>query len=142
MTIRSDNDLAGLRSIGALVGQARDLMAEAVQVGMTTQELDDIGAEFLRGHGATSAPQSVYQFPGFNCISLNDEIVHGVPGKRKIQPGDLVKIDVTARLDGYIADSATTVLVPPEQEQGRKLLDCAKAAFARAMNVVKVGAKV
>jgi len=142
MTVRSDRDLEGLREIGSLVAQARDLMAGAVCVGMSTKELDEVGAQFLKGHGATSAPQTVYKFPGFNCISVNDQVVHGVPSAREIQPGDLVKIDVTAALHGYIADSATTVLVPPEREEGRKLLECAKAAFARAIRVVKVGTKV
>jgi methionyl aminopeptidase len=142
MTVRSDADLAGLRAIGSLVAQARDLMAGSVRVGMTTADLDDIGAEFRRGHGATSAPQTVYQFPGFNCISVNDEVVHGVPGSRQIYAGDLVKIDVTAGLDGFIADSATTVLVPPEEEESRRLFACAQAAFAKAMNVIKTGNKV
>jgi methionyl aminopeptidase len=109
---------------------------------MTTAELDDIGANFLRQHGATSAPQSVYKFPGFNCISLNEEIVHGIPGNRAIAAGDLVKIDVTAELNGYIADTATTVLVPPETNEATRLLGCAKAAFDRAMKVMKVGVRV
>lgn len=142
MTVRSDGELAGLRAIGTLVAQARDLMAESVREGMTTAELDEVGAEFLRRHGATSAPQTVYRFPGFNCISLNEQVVHGVPGDRRIAAGDVVKIDVTAELNGFIADSATTVLVPPVHEEGRRLLDCAKAAFGRAMDVVKAGVKV
>ncbi len=142
MTVHSDKDLEGLREIGSLVAQARDLMAGAVRPRMTTAELDDVGAQFLRSHGATSAPQTVYKFPGFNCISVNDQVVHGVPSGREIQPGDLVKIDVTAGLNGYIADSATTVLVPPEIEEGRKLVECAKAAFASAIKAVKVGSKV
>lgn len=142
MTIRYGQELAGLRAIGKLVAQARDLMASSVRVGMTTAELDEIGADFLKGNGATSAPHTFYNFPGFNCISVNDQVVHGVPGSRKICEGDLVKIDVTAGLDGYIADSATTVLLPPEQEEGRRLLACAKAAFDRAMKVIKIGEKV
>jgi methionyl aminopeptidase len=142
MTVRSDGELAGLKTIGRLAAEARDLMASSVRVGMTTAELDKIGANFLREHGATSAPQSVYNFPGFNCISLNDEIVHGIPGDRAVAPGDLVKIDVTADLNGYIADTATTVLMAPEHEESRRLLECAKAAFARAMRVIKPGIKV
>jgi methionyl aminopeptidase len=142
MTVRSDGELAGLKTIGHLAAEARDLMSSSVRVGMTTSELDDIGANFLRQHGATSAPQSVYKFPGFNCISLNEEIVHGIPSKRAIAPGNMVKIDVTAELDGYIGDTATTVLMPPEKEEGRRLLECAKAAFERAIRVIKSGVKV
>jgi methionyl aminopeptidase len=139
MTIRSTHDLDALEKIGALVAQARDKMRDAVRAGMTTAELDLIGEHFLQAQGARSAPQMVYQFPGFNCISVNDEVVHGIPGNRAIAPGDLVKIDVTAELDGYIADSATTVLVPPENRRGRKLLACAQAAFRRAMRFAKAG---
>gem|GEM_PF-5488393 len=80
---------------------------------MTTAELDAVGAGFLRRQGARSAPQLTYQFPGFNLISVNEEIVHGLPGLRCLAPDDAVKIDVTAELGGYIADSATTVLLPP-----------------------------
>ena len=88
-------------------------MRAAVRPGMTTEQLDDVGAAFLRRHGARSAPQLTYDFPGFNCISVNDEVVHGVPGRARASPGDVLKIDVTAELDGYIADSAITVVLPP-----------------------------
>ena len=86
-------------------------MAAAVAPGVTTAALDEVGARFLRGQGAESAPQAIYSFPGFCCISVNDEVVHGVPGPARSAAGDLVKLDVTARLDGYIADTAVTVPV-------------------------------
>src|SRR5215813_4515669 len=106
MTIESKSDLSGMRAVGRLVALALREMREAVQPGMSTEQLDDVGAKFLRRHGARSAPQLTYDFPGFNCISVNDEVVHGVPGPRRIKGGDVVKIDVTAELDGLIADSA------------------------------------
>ncbi len=133
MTIESNGDLTGMRAVGRLVGLALLEMKNAVRPGMTTAQLDDVGAAFLRRHGARSAPQITYDFPGFNCISVNDEIVHGVPGPRKILAGDVVKIDVTAELDGLIADSAITVLVPPVASHGRKLAHCAKSAFDLAL---------
>ena len=108
VTIDSKCDLAGMRAVGRLVGRALREMKTRVRPGMTTEQLDDVGAKFLRKHGARSAPQLTYDFPGFNCISVNDEIVHGVPGPRVLAAGDVVKIDVTAELDGYIADSAIT----------------------------------
>lgn len=106
---------------------------------MTTAELDAIGAEVFERHGARSAPQLVYDFPGVNCISINDEAVHGIPGGRLIEPGDLIKIDVTAELDGYIADAAVTVALPPGPVLHEELRDCAEAAFGRAVAVARVG---
>jgi len=142
MTISSKEDLAGMTRVGKLVGEAIQEMKAAAKPGMTTAELDEIGADFLRRHGARSAPQLTYKFPGFNLISVNEQIVHGVPGPRRLEPGDVVKIDVTAELGGYIADSATTVLLPPVSPVGRKLRKCAKAAFEKALAVAHVGRQV
>ncbi len=139
MTVKSSEELDGLRKIGAIVAEARDLMRDSVRPGMTTMELDDIGARFMTARGARSSPQMVYSFPGYSCISVNDEVVHGVPCDRRIAPGDLVKVDVTAELEGFVADSAITVLVPPERQQGKRLLACARAAFQRAMKYARAG---
>jgi len=135
MTIQSNNDLAGMRAAGVLVGQTLREMRSAVEPGMTTEQLDDIGAAFLQQRGARSAPQLTYDFPGFNCISVNDEVVHGIPGPRVLRPNDVVKIDVTAELDGYIADAAITVVLPPGTARANGLAQCAEAAFMKAMKV-------
>jgi methionyl aminopeptidase len=142
VTIKSKSDLSSMRAVGKLVGQALREMRAAVRAGMTTEQLDDIGAAFLRRRGARSAPQLTYDFPGFNCISVNDEVVHGVPGARVLRPGDVVKIDVTAELDGFIADSAITVVIPPVSAQSRSLTECARAAFDRAMTVAVAEARI
>lgn len=143
MTIGSRDELEGLKRVGRLVAQAILRMSEAAQVGVTTRDLDEVGAAFLRAHGARSAPQLVYQFPGFNCISVNEQIVHGVPNKRMLRPGDAVKLDVTAELDGYYADSATTVVLEGEGgDEGRKMLACAQSAFAEAMKVARAETRV
>jgi methionyl aminopeptidase len=142
MTIQSPRDLDGMRAIGKLVAQTLREMREKIAPGMTTAELDDIGARFLRKHGARSAPQLTYNFPGFNCISVNDEVVHGVPDDRVLEPGDVVKIDVTAELDGYIADSAITVVLPPVSTEAHNLTESAKAAFKRAMKVAIAGNRI
>ncbi len=142
MTISSKEDLAGMTLVGKLVGEAIREMVAAARPGMTTAELDEVGASFLRRHGARSAPQMTYNFPGFNLISVNEQIVHGVPGPRRLEPGDVVKIDVTAELGGYIADSATTVLLPPISLVGRKLRKCARAAFQKALAVARAGQQV
>jgi methionyl aminopeptidase len=117
-------------------------MREAVRAGITTAELDRVGERFLTRRGARSAPRLTYGFPGFNCISVNDEIVHGIPGKRRLAPGDVVKLDVTAELDGYVADSALTVVVRPGRSEGSRLYRCAQNAFARAMRAVRAGSPV
>jgi methionyl aminopeptidase len=142
MTITNTLELEGMTAVGRLVGLALQAMAAAVRPGITTGELDDIGATFLRAQGAESAPQAVYNFPGFSCISVNDEVVHGVPGPRKVAPGDLVKLDVTARLDGFIADAAVTVPVQPVALPAQTLSDAARSAFERAMPLAYPGRRV
>ncbi|MEP6491930.1 MAG: type I methionyl aminopeptidase [bacterium] len=142
MTIESKSDLAGMRAVGKLVGQALLEMRAAAQPGMTTEQLDDVGAAFLRKRGARSAPQLTYDFPGFNCISVNDEIVHGIPGARVLQAGDVLKIDVTAELDGYIADSAVTVVLAPVATHAHNLAQCAQTAFKKAVKVAVARARI
>jgi methionyl aminopeptidase len=142
VTIRHASELEAMTAVGRLVGLALVEMTRAVAPGMTTQELDEVGASFLRGYGAKSAPQVVYDFPGFTCISVNDEVVHGVPGARRIAAGDLVKLDVTAQLDGFIADAAVTVPVPPVAPEAQALCDAARSAFELAMEVARPGARV
>jgi methionyl aminopeptidase len=142
MTIQSKSDLASMRAVGRLVALALREMRDAVVPGMTTEQLDDVGAKFLRRHGARSAPQLTYNFPGFNCISVNDQVVHGVPGRRVLRAGDVVKIDVTAELDGYIADSAITVVIPPVTTRAHNLTECARAAFKKAMKVAAADVRV
>ena len=139
VTIESDRDLAGLRKAGRVVALALAAMKADLQPGMTTAELDAIGAEVFERYGARSAPNIVYGFPGVNLISINDEAVHGVPGNRTINPGDLVKIDVTAELDGYVADAAVTVPLPPGPPVHERLRDCAEAALGRAVTVARAG---
>lgn len=142
MTIKSKSDLASMRAVGRLVALALREMRQAVKPGMTTEQLDAVGERFLRRNGARSAPQLTYDFPGFNCISVNDEVVHGVPGPRVLRAGDVLKIDVTAELDGYIADSAITVVIPPVSTQANNLTQCARAAFKKAMRVAAPDVRV
>ena len=142
MTIGSKSDLTGMRAVGKLVGRAIQEMQAAVRPGLTTEQLDDVGAAFLRRHGARSAPQLTYHFPGFNCISVNDEVVHGVPGPRVLQPSDVVKIDVTAELDGFIADAAVTVVIPPVTPRAHNLTQCTRSAFKRAIKTAVARTKV
>ena len=142
MTIGSTTDLTGMRAVGRLVAETLAVMRAAVRPGITTGELDATAESFARARGARSAPQLTYDFPGFTCISVNDEIVHGIPGPRRVRAGDVVKLDVTLELGGYMADSAVTVLVPPVSVEARRLQRCARAAFNRALAAAYAGAQL
>ena len=139
MTISSESELAGMRRVGRLVARTLAHMRAQVRPGVTTAELDAAGAELARAAGARSAPQLTYDFPGFNCISLNEEIVHGIPGPRVVAPGDVVKLDVTLELDGFMADSAVTVLVPPVRPEVQRLQRAARVAFNRGLDAARAG---
>ncbi len=140
MTVDNPEDLAGLRRVGRIVGLTLQEMQRAARPGMTTEELDRVGADFFALHGARSAPILTYRFPGATCISVNDEAAHGIPGGRIIRPGDVVKLDVSAEAGGYFADAALTVLVPPVEPRSQALYACARAAFAAAAQAARAGA--
>jgi len=142
VSIETNEELEALRAIGRIVGRTLHEMARQVRPGISTAELDAIGGKLLAAEGARSAPPMVYGFPGAVCISVNDEIVHGVPGTRKVAPGDLVKLDLTAERDGYMADAAVTVTVPPVSDEAARLAGCAESAFHRAMRNSRAGRRV
>src|SRR5512142_709812 len=139
MTIDSADDLARLQRIGRVVALTLKEMREAVHVGVTTAELDAVGANVFERYGARSAPQLVYNFPGATCISINNEAAHGIPGKRAVKAGDLVNLDVSAELDGYFADAAVTVEVPPVDTRRHNLVHCAQRALQLAIAASRAG---
>ncbi|MBZ5573247.1 MAG: type I methionyl aminopeptidase [Acidobacteriia bacterium] len=142
MSITGPEEMEGMRAAGAVVRRMIEAMKQAVRPGVTTAELDEVGAAVMRQHGAKSAPQMVYQFPGTNCISLNEEAVHGIPGDRAVQEGDLVKLDVTVEKNGFMADAAVTVPVGEISEETARLVACAERAFNKAMLVARAGFRV
>jgi len=142
MSIQDEQELASLKAVGRVVRMMLDAMKAEVRPGVTTRYLDEVGARVMRENGARSAPSMVYQFPGANCISLNDEAVHGIPGDRTLKEGDLVKLDVTVEKDGYMADAAITVPVGRVSPQAEKLIACAERAFHKAMLVARAGFRV
>ena len=142
MSIQSQSQLAKLRAIGHIVRLALQAAAAAVRPGITTAELDAIGARVLAQHGAESAPPRVYGFPGALCISVNDEAIHGIPGGRTIQPGDLVKLDLAAEKDGYFADAAVTVAVGEVSATALALKRCAESAFHLAAKAARAGNRI
>ena len=142
MSIRSQKDFDKLRAIGRIVRLVLDRTAAAVRAGVTTRELDCVGARVLAENGAESAPPKVYGFPGALCISVNDEAIHGIPGDRVIRQGDLVKLDLVAEKDGYYADAAVTVTAGEGDALGAALIRCAETAFHLACKVARAGNRV
>ncbi|MBL0938348.1 MAG: type I methionyl aminopeptidase [Gemmatimonadaceae bacterium] len=142
MTIRTEEELTGMRRVGALVARTLNLMSDAVRPGVTTAELDAIAEEHAVAAGARSAPRLTYDFPGFTCISVNDEIVHGIPGARVLADGDLVTLDVTLELDGFMADSARTVAVGAPPKGGTQLLRTAREALEAGLAAALPGRRV
>lgn len=139
MSIDSEHDLQSMQHAGKVVAEALKAMKEAILPGVTPLELDHLCGEVFKKHGAVSAPRQVYGAPVHAFISVNDDVVHGLPTSRPLQAGDVVKLDVTPVVNGYIADAAITVAVPPASPQALKLIACAEAAFEAAMQVASAG---
>ena len=142
MSIESSADLDGMRQVGRITRLTLDALERHVHVGVSTADLDVIAEAMFAKHGARSAPAVVYGFPGNVLISVNDEVVHGVPGPRRLNRGDLVKLDVTVEKDGYIADAARSVVIGSGTDTARRLIACVRAAFRAALAVARAGTRV
>lgn len=138
MTISDDSELIRLKEIGRIVANTLEAMGAAIEPGMTTEELDGIGRALLENAGARPAPQLCYNFPAATCISVNEEIAHGIPGKRRIAAGDLVNIDVSAEKDGIFADTGASFAVPPVSKNIERL--CRDGRKAMWAGIRQVGA--
>jgi methionyl aminopeptidase len=139
MSVETPEELRALQAAGRVVADAIRAMRRAIAPGISTAELDAIAARVFARAGARSGPQLDYGFPGVTCISVNDEAVHGIPGRRRLRPGDLVKLDVTAELDGFYADSCRSVFVGTPRPRTVRLVRTAERALARALAVATSG---
>jgi methionyl aminopeptidase len=132
MVLRSKNEIKGLRRAGDLVARALVLLQEHVRAGVRLGELDRIAEEFIRSEGGVPTYEgyqpspSVPPFPGSICTAVNEEIVHGIPGPRRLRDGDIVGIDVGATLDGWVGDTCYTYPIDNISPQARKLLEVAR----------------
>lgn len=145
MQIQNDQDLEGLRAIGRIVANCLKLMHSKIEIGMTTRELDEIGRTYLELHGAQSAPILVYNFPGATCICVNEQAAHGIPGDYRIQPGDLINIDVSAELNGFFADTGGSGIAPsqgPVDPIKEKVCRAAREALDAALLEARDGARL
>jgi methionyl aminopeptidase len=142
MSIESNDDLEGVREAGRVTTAILDALVATLRAGVTTGDLDAVAADLLAREQARSAPAAVYGFPGHVLISVNDEIVHGIPGRRRILPGDLVSLDVTVEKGGYVADAARSIAVGPSSSTATRLIAAAEAALARGVAAARAGARV
>lgn len=141
MIAKTEEDFNGLKEIGRIVASIRDELVQRTIPGITTKELDDHAGVLLEKAGAISAPKGEYDFPGYTCISVNEEVAHGIPGSRVIQEGDLVNIDVSGSKNGYFADTGISIVVGEGKEELKKICDVAKKAFEAGIKKVKPGSK-
>lgn len=140
MSIEGPDDLEGLTRVGAVVARARDAMLAQVRPGVTTAELDEVGRDVLRAAGARSAPMLAYGFPAWTCISVNDQLAHGIPSRRAaLRTGDLVNVDVSAELDGYWADTGASAAVGTVPARLQLLLFATRRAQSEGMDAARAG---
>jgi methionyl aminopeptidase len=136
---KSELEINLMREAGRIVAKTHEQLAKAVQAGMTTLELDHIAEQCIRSHGASPSFKGYNGFPGSICASVNEELVHGIPGPRKLNEGDIISIDIGAFYQGYHGDSAWTYRVGKVSEQAEKLLEVTEQSLYRAIDQVKPG---
>lgn len=143
MTITKELEWIGMQKASEAVAYALKEMTKYAQPGMTTKELDNYGAKILSDFGANSAPYLTYGFPGYTCISINNEFCHGIPSDTRIlQEGDLVNIDVSAELNGFWADNGGSFVLGEDINQHQKLVDASKFILKKAIANIKGGVRI
>lgn len=120
---KSDSEIQLMREAGHIVALAHEALKEAVQPGITTKELDSIAEKIIRKHKATPSFKGYNGFPASICASVNEELVHGIPGNRRLQDGDIISIDVGACIHGFHGDAAVTLPVGNISDQAKKLIE-------------------
>jgi len=140
---RSAAELEQMREAGRLVGEVLTELAAAVAPGMSTADLDELAEKRIRQAGATPAFKGYHGYPATICASINDEVIHGIPsGRRVLNEGDIISIDVGASLDGYFGDSALTLPVGQISESAAALLRVTEEALYKAIDEAKAGKRV
>ena len=139
MTADSAKDIEYLKAVGRVCAETLRKMMGQTRAGMSTRELDEIGRVFLEAEGARSAPQVAYNYPGATCISVSPVIAHGIPDEHILREGELIHIDVSAELDGYYADTGSSLVVSKHERNLEKLLDATKATLNKAVHAAKAG---
>ena len=140
--IKTLDQLKLMRRAGLVVGQTLELLKQSIKPGMTTSALDSIAAAHIKRGGATSNFLNYHGFPAVICVSVNDEIVHGIPGPRIINEGDIVSIDCGAIIDGWHGDAAVSIGVGEINPEDQKLMDVCQESMWRGIAAGKNGAKL
>ena len=137
---RTEDEINKLREAGKIVGLAHKYAQQFLKPGVTTKEIDNKIKEFILSKGCTCSFEGLYGFPGANCISINNEVVHGIPGDRVIQDGDIVKLDIGACYQGYHGDSAWSYIVgTPKSEKDVKLLERTEESLMAGLAAIHDG---
>jgi methionyl aminopeptidase len=143
MTINNEKELQAMRAVSEAVAVTLREMRAYTRPGMSTKQLDNYGGQVLSTFGARSAPLLTYNFPGFTCISLNNEVCHGIPSNdRIIQDGDVINIDVSAELNGYWSDNGGSFIVGQDRHEKKHLVDTSREILRKAINSIKGGVKI
>lgn len=141
--LKNSLQIEKMKQAGRITGEALLLAGEAVKEGVTTKHLDDIIRTYIEKCGAKPTFLGYGGFPGSACISINDQVIHGIPSKNVVlKEGDIVKIDVGATYQGFIGDSANTFPVGKISEEASKLIQCTKESFYRGAEQVKIGNRI
>jgi methionyl aminopeptidase len=143
MSIKTEAELLGMQAASEAVAHTLKAIRNYAQPGMTTKQLDEYGAAILAGFGAESAPFLTYRFPGWTCISVNNEFCHGIPSDSKIlREGDLVNVDVSAELNGFWSDNGASFVVGQDVNQHQKLVDASKQILHKAIHSIRGGVRI
>ena len=142
ITIKSSQELAAMRHAGAIVAAVLDLLERSVEPGITTKELDNIAYKEIIRQGAKPTFKGYRGFPATICSSINEEIVHGIPGKRALQKSDIIKIDVGATFDGFIGDAAISVGVGPVSPEGIDLMETTRRSLEEGIKAAQPGNRI
>jgi methionyl aminopeptidase len=140
--IKSSGEIQAMRRSGQAVGEIRDQLSTMIAPGVTTGEIDAKAAELIKNHGGKSAFLNYRGFPGNICISVNEEVVHGIGGKRKLLYGDIVKIDIGIIIDGWIGDTAVTIPVGAVSEEIERLIQVTEESFYTGIAQAKAGERL
>lgn len=140
--IKNDNEVSLMRKAGKIVGETLFLLENEIKPGITTAELDRIAEEFITKHGAKPSFKGLYGFPSSLCISINEQVIHGIPGEYMLKDGDIVSIDCGACINGFHGDAARTFPVGDISSNAKKLIDVTKESFFKGIEYAKIGNKL
>ncbi|MFA5658576.1 MAG: type I methionyl aminopeptidase [Oscillospiraceae bacterium] len=140
--VKSNKEIAKMKKAGSITGGALQAAGEAIRAGMTTLELDKIINRYIVSRGAVPSFLGYGGFPGSACISINDEVIHGIPGQRKIMDGDIVSVDVGAYIDGYHGDSCKTFAVGKISDEAAALMASTEESLYKAIEAARPGVRL